>query len=305
MISSAEFQRKLRSGQIYDALALVVQETVELEITTQMNEDPDPDRSADGEYLRTRINLLTGNIQNEVGKNVVTSPNFLKLQQLHLDQLAVSQQGVRGYLEQILAILAILPANSMTSGDRSQLPAERFQPSGRVAETFVSSIDPTNNPTSDVAEDLDLSIDSVMNVAEDLDLSIDSVMNVDEDLDLSIDSVMNVDEDLDLSIDRDGEVWEEWVEDENFVSSSDILAPPLMAARMPLPESPTQWVRRPLDPIAIKPIAPRAATTPVDPATKWEKFEPEHLGCGIEPQPRVKHYPDPQQMDKILADLDI
>ena len=124
---------------------------------------------------------------------------------------------------------------------------------------------------------------------------------------------MNVAEDLDLSIDRDGEVWEEWVEDENFVSSSDILAPPLMAPRMPLPESPTQWVRRPLDPlaeplrmrIAIKPIAPRAATTPVDPATKWEKFEPEHLGCGIEPQPRVKHYPDPQQMDKILADLDI
>ena len=285
MISSAEFQHKLRSGQIYDALALVVQETVELEITTQMNEDPDPDRSADGEYLRTRINLLTGNIQNEVGKNIVTSPNFLKLQQLHLDQLAVSQQGVRGYLEQILAILAILPANSTTSGDRSQLPADRFQPSGRVAETFISSIDPTNNPTSDVAEDLDLLIDSVMNVAEDLD----------------------------LSIDRDGEVWEEWVEDENFVSSSDILAPPLMAPRMPLPESPTQWVRRPLDPlaeplrmrIAIKPIAPRAATTPVDPATKWEKFEPEHLGCGIEPQPRVKHYPDPQQMDKILADLDI
>jgi hypothetical protein len=278
MISSAEFQHKLRSGQIYDALALVVQETVELEITTQMNEDPDPDRSADGEYLRTRINLLTGNIQNEVGKNVVTSPNFLKLQQLHLDQLAVSQQGVRGYLEQIQSILAILPANSMTSGDRSQLPTDdRFQPSGRVAETFGSSIDPTNKPTSDVAEDPDLEIDPVM----------------------------NIDEDLDLSIDRDGAVWEEWVEDEDFVSSSAILAPPLMAPRMPLPESPTQWVRRPLDPIAIKPIAPRAATTPVDPATKWEQFEPEHLGCGIEPQSRVKHYPDPQQMDKILADLDI
>ncbi|WP_309736128.1 hypothetical protein [Chamaesiphon sp. OTE_75_metabat_556] len=266
MISSAEFQHKLRSGQIYDALALVVQETVELEITTQMNEDPDPERSADGEYLRTKINLLTGNIQNEVGKNVVTSPNFLKLQQLHLDQLAVSQQGVRGYLEQIQAILAILPANSTINGD-GQLPTDLRHPNGQVAELFISSIDPG----------------------------------------------MNADEDLDLSIDRDDEVWEEWVEDEDFVSSSDILAPPLMAPRMPLPESPPQWVRRPLDPlaeplrmrIAIKPIAPRAATTPVDPATKWEQFEPEHLGCRIEPQPRINHYPDPQQMDKILADLDI
>jgi hypothetical protein len=285
MISSAEFQHKLRSGQIHDALALVVQETVELEITTQMNEDPAPDRSADGAYLRTRINLLTGNIQNEVGKNVVTSPNFLKLQQLHLDQLVVSQQGVRGYLEQIQAILAILPTNSIVTDDRSQLPTDdRFHPSGRVAEPFVSWIDPTHNPT----------------------------INVDEDLNVEIDPLMAVNEDLDLSIDRDGEVWEEWVEDEDFVSSSDILAPPLMAPRMPLPEQ-LQWVRRPLDPlaeplrmrIAIKPISPRAVTTPVDPVTKWEKFEPEHLGCGIEPQPRVKHYPDPQQMDKILADLDI
>jgi hypothetical protein len=281
MISSAEFQHKLRSGQIYDALALVVQETVELEITTQMNEDPDPDRSADGEYLRTKINLLTGNIQNEVGKNVVTSPNFLKLQQLHLDQLVVSQQGVRGYLEQIQAILEILPPNSTIGGDGSPLPNDCHHLSGRVAETFGSSID----PTSDVAEDPDLEIDPVM----------------------------NIDEDFDLSLDRDGEVWEEWVEDEDFVSSSDILAPPLMATRVPLPESPTQWVRRPLDPlaeplrmrIALKPIAPRTVTTPVDPATKWEKFEPEHLGCVVEPQPRVKHYPDPQQMDKILADLDI
>jgi hypothetical protein len=57
--------------------------------------------------------------------------------------------------------------------------------------------------------------------------------------------------------------------------------------------------------IAIKPIPPRTVTTPVDPVTKWEKFEPEHLGCGIESQPRLNHYPDPQQMDKILADLDI
>jgi hypothetical protein len=276
MISSAEFQHKLRSGQIYDALALVVQETVELEITTQMNEDPDPDpdRSADGEYLRTKINLLTGNIQNEVGKNVVTSPNFLKLQQLHLDQLVVSQQSVSGYLEQIQAILAILPPNSTIGGDGSPLPADLHHPSERVVVPFVSSIEPNSD---DVAEDPDLAFDPVM----------------------------NIDEDFDLSIDRDGEVWEEWVEDEDFVSSSEILAPPLMAPRVPLPESSTQWVRRPLDPIALKPIVPRTPILPVDPATKWEKFEPEHLECVVEPQPRVKHYPDPQQMDKILADLDI
>jgi hypothetical protein len=272
MISSAEFQQKLRSGQIYDALALVVQETIELEITTRMTEDPECDRSANDEYLRTKINLLTGNIQNEVGKNVVANPNFPKLQQLHLDQLVASQQGVQGYLEQIQAILAILPPNSMASGDRHHPSVET---SGQVA------------------------------AAAPLASEIAPVMNVAEDLDLSIDPTADLDQDLDLSIDRDGEVWEEWVEDEDFISRSDILSPPLMAPRLPHPSAPTQWVGRLLDPIALKPIVPRAATIPVDPATKWEQFEPEHLGCGSEPQPRVKHYPDPQQMDKILADLDI
>jgi hypothetical protein len=256
MISSAEFQQKLRSGQIYDALALVVQETIELEITTRMTEDPECDPAANGEYLRTKINLLTGNIHNEVGQNVVANPNFPKLQQLHLDQLVASQQGVQSYLEQIQAILAILPPHSMANGDRRYTSVET---SGQVAAPLAASSDPTPD----------------------------------------------LDEDLDLSIDRDGEVWEEWVEDEDFISRSEILSPPLMAPRLPHPAAPAQWVGRLLDPIALKPIVPRAATTPVDPATKWEQFEPEHLGCEREPQPRVNHYPDPQQMDKILADLDI
>lgn len=259
MISSAEFQQKLRSGQIYEALALVVQETIELEITTRLAQQPQGNGSEDGVYLRTKISLLTGNIQNEVGKNVVTNPNFQQLQQLHIEQLLANQRSVQGYLEQIHSILAILPPSSIP-GEGTQLPP--LQSNFEAIEQAVALVS-------------------------------------------SIDTTSDLDEDFDLSLDRDGEVWEEWVEDEDFISRSDILIPPSISQQLPQPEAPTQWLHKPLDPISVKPLVPRVVSTPVDSATQWEKFQPEYIGPNVETQPRVKHYPDPQQMDKILADLDI
>jgi hypothetical protein len=262
MISSIEFQQKLRSGQIYEALALVVQETIELEITTQMSEDSDRDPAADGEYLRTKINLLTGQIHNEIAPNVVNNPRFANLQRLHIDQIVATQLGIRSYLEQIQAILAILPANAIDPRNGSQSQIDRRHPHVEIVEDVAPSTSQLD-PTGDLETNLDLSIDC------------------------------------------DGEVWEEWVEDEDFISSTDVSAPPLISPRLPHPEPPPQWVSRPIDSIAIKPFVPRAMATPVDPATKWEKFEPEYMSPDLETQPRIKHYPDPQQMDKILADLDI
>jgi hypothetical protein len=261
MISSAEFQQKLRSGQIYEALALVVQETIELEITTHMSEDADEDPATDGEYLRTKINLLTGEIHNEVAQHIVTNPHFAKLQRLHIDQIVASQLGVRSYLEQIQAILAILPSNSTAASNglspQPDLPKLSVEPIDRAVPS-VSQLDPTGD----------------------------------------------LEADLDLSVDRDGAVWEEWVEDEDFISSADIPAPPILP-RLPHPEPPSQWIGRPLDSIALKPIVPRATATPIDLATQWEKFEPEYMGPDLHNQPHIQHYPDRQQMDKILADLDI
>jgi hypothetical protein len=265
MISSIEFQQKLRSGQIYEALALVVQETIELEITTQMSEDSDRDPTAEGEYLRTKINLLTGQIHNEVAPNVVSNPRFAKLQRLHIDQIVATQLGIRSYLEQIQSILAILPANAIDRSTGSQSQIEGIHPSVEIIEEVAPSISQLD-PTGDLEANLD------------------------------------------LSIDREGEVWEEWVEDEDFIASTDIPAPPappLISLKLPQPEPPSPLLSRSLDSISLKPFVPRATATPVDPATKWEKFEPEYMGPDLEAQPRIKHYPDPQQMDKILADLDI
>ena len=83
MIPSHEFYQKLQAGQINEALAIAIQSASELDITTRMTDEL-PDRPfADREYFRTKINLLTGTVEHEVGKKIVTSTNtYLKLQQL-------------------------------------------------------------------------------------------------------------------------------------------------------------------------------------------------------------------------------
>lgn len=252
MISSQEFHQKLQAGRIHEALTLVMQSAIELDITTRITEDLEQDRSGCHEYLRTKIDLLTGNIENEVSQNAVSdSPKYLKLQQLHLDRINNTHQIVRDYLHQIRAILTVLPPSAFES--KSILSATERAPVS--PEPKILTIEPDND-------------------------------------------------DLDLSIERDGEVWEEWVEDEDFISSAEIPVPPILS-RLPHPQPPSQWIGRSIDSIALKPIVPRAIAAPIDLATQWEKFEPEYMGPDLNHQPHIQHYPDPQQMDKILADLDI
>ena len=87
MSSSEIFHQQLQAGQIHEALALLLTEASELDVTTQMTEVA-TSQSGSSDYLRTKINLLTGAIHNEVGKETIADSNtYIKLQQLHIDQI--------------------------------------------------------------------------------------------------------------------------------------------------------------------------------------------------------------------------
>jgi|GEM_PF-3152793 len=117
MISSEEFHQQLQAGQIQAALALIVRDASELDVTTRMTEDLANCQSSSSEYLRTKINLLTGEIYNEVGKDVVTRHSYIKLQQLHIDQIMVSHRLVQGYLDRVKAILTVLDSARSGAAD--------------------------------------------------------------------------------------------------------------------------------------------------------------------------------------------
>ena len=168
---------------------MLVRDGTELDITTRLTEDSVTDRQTGNTgYLRTKINLLTGEIQNEVSKDILASgDNYLKLQQLHHDRIVASDRIVQGYFSQLKAILASLPPTL------AQLP--KVEPAQLNSDALLARL----TQEALLLKDPEL-ITSGSQLA-------DNLAAPDPD-------------DLDLSIDPVGAVWEEWVEDEDFSTAS-------------------------------------------------------------------------------------
>ncbi len=70
MAASDDFKEQLKAGKIVEALALALSEAIELQVTTWVSSDQETDIKP-GQRLRTRINLLEGDIENEIGKQFI------------------------------------------------------------------------------------------------------------------------------------------------------------------------------------------------------------------------------------------
>jgi hypothetical protein len=266
MISSQEFQQTLQAGKIHEALALLVRDAVEIDVTTRLAED-----SMSSGYLRTKINLLTGEIQNEVGKDLLTdASSYLNLQQLHTDRIAASDRIVQSYLDQLKAILTDLSTNS----SQQQIEPARLEPTSLAARLAQAALLLKKNDTRATTTVLDSSPPQQSPLAAQIPTH-----------QLSPDPVAD-DDDLDLSIDPDGAVWEEWVEDEDFRSES-ILPPPSLI----IPDDEVNLVRRQLNPLAVKPITPRITPESVNSAPRWDKFAPDYIDTDA--QSRIAKHSEP------------
>ena len=136
MTALEEFKDKIASGAIFDALTLAMSEAIELNITTWVtSKDMDEleDSSKPGYRMRTRINIVDGEIENEIGREFATNPAYLELQKLHLEQV---QQG----REILLNNLASLQAMFTTFNDTMSEMAEN-----RVIESNKKLIQDSHN----------------------------------------------------------------------------------------------------------------------------------------------------------------
>jgi hypothetical protein len=110
-----------------------------------------------------------------------------------------------------------------------------------------------------------------------------------------------IDDDLDLSIDRDGEVWEEWIEDEDFMSGSIVAQPSVVT----IPSWEEYAVRRQINPLAVKPTSSRSTPESVNTSSQWNKFAPEHVGIVTNDHSGLNSSTNSRQLDHLLADLDV
>ncbi len=132
MTVSDDFKEQLKAGKIGDALIQALGEAVELQITTWVaSADSEAKVSPDGQPLpgnriRTRINIVEGEIDNEVGSQFIGNGPYTELRQFHQEQVQEGRQTIQNNLatlQQLFTVLASL----------SQLPPARRRPEGNPA----------------------------------------------------------------------------------------------------------------------------------------------------------------------------
>lgn len=110
MATSQEFQNLLRSGKIADAMTLALSEMIELKIRTRVvPADADgADRDRPGYQMQTRINIVDGDIDNEVGSLFLKDGPYSELRSLHSQQVVQAQEIIRTNIESIQTLLGVL-----------------------------------------------------------------------------------------------------------------------------------------------------------------------------------------------------
>ncbi|MBW4577029.1 MAG: hypothetical protein KME08_17280 [Aphanothece sp. CMT-3BRIN-NPC111] len=180
MAASDDFKEQLKAGKIVEALALALGEAVELKITTWVSSESAEDTSASdsgqdlakaGQRLRTRINLIDGDIDNEIGNQFLNSGPYTELRQFHLEQVAQSHKIIQNNLNSLQKLfeiwVTIQPPNPDTPSVEPQLhevesqilpPVQKATAiSETPQESTVEALFPSSIPVSEAIADVDAS----------------------------------------------------------------------------------------------------------------------------------------------------
>jgi hypothetical protein len=146
MALSDDFREQLKAGNITEALALALSEAVELKITTWVAsaEDDEADKAKSGHRLRTRINLIEGDIENEIGDQFLSNGRYRELHQFHLEQVAEGNKIIHNNLKSLQklfeALVALRYQQEAAPGielDSPPFENELLAPSDAVTDTDV------------------------------------------------------------------------------------------------------------------------------------------------------------------------
>jgi len=113
MAASDEFRKYLKEGKVVEALTLALGEAIELETTTWVSSEDEQNygaigQPAPGSRMRTRINLVDGDIDNEVGSQFIGSGPYTELRDFHLQQVQDGRDIIKQNLESLQQMFVLL-----------------------------------------------------------------------------------------------------------------------------------------------------------------------------------------------------
>lgn len=107
MTPSEEFIAKINSGNIKEAMAIALCQAAELTVTTTITPTSELE-SQDSPYLSTTINLIEGEITNEIAEELLQNQNYSALYQFHLQQIQQGQKIIFHSLQSLQAIAKLV-----------------------------------------------------------------------------------------------------------------------------------------------------------------------------------------------------
>ncbi|NJN72670.1 MAG: hypothetical protein HC799_07585 [Limnothrix sp. RL_2_0] len=110
MPASDEFKKALRSGDLPEAFVMAMGRATELNITTKVVK-ADGTISASynpAQQLHTRLDLLNGTIDNEVGEDFVGNDKYRELQQFHQQQVALGNRKIQENFQSLQQLFRLL-----------------------------------------------------------------------------------------------------------------------------------------------------------------------------------------------------
>lgn len=120
MAASDEFKAKLQAANeedtssIFDALQIALSEAIELKITTWVEPADSSDRPVasnkgrPGYRLQTRINIVDGDIDNEIGSQFLSTGPYPELRSFHTAQVTEGREILQQNLENLQRLVGIL-----------------------------------------------------------------------------------------------------------------------------------------------------------------------------------------------------
>jgi hypothetical protein len=113
MAKSDDFREHIKTGNITEALALALSQATELKITTWVSTGTSEAEIADakpGNRLQTRINMIAGDIENEIGDQFLGNAPYREIRQFHLEQVALGNQIIKSNLQSLQKLFEVLIA---------------------------------------------------------------------------------------------------------------------------------------------------------------------------------------------------
>lgn len=156
MTPSDDFKAQLKAGNIPEALALALNGAVDLKITTWVTSATDPQATAPGSRLRTRINTIEGKVDNEIGEQFIGNGPYRELQQFHIDQVAQGNEIIHSNLKSLQTLFDVVitmqKAQRRMAMPQSTLPLA-LEPASE-AEPFLQTAQ--DNPNAGITKPLEV-----------------------------------------------------------------------------------------------------------------------------------------------------